>query len=335
MFIKTRKIFISILVMGLLVTWLKINSGQEMEPITLKLGTIDAVKSPANIATNKFAQWVSQKTNGKVKVEVYPASQLGYSVSQIESIMKGSLEMGQFAVGFFPPYIKDWEILTLAFAFKDQDHLKRFLASETNKYIKDQFLKEYRVRVLVENWLRPPHVIATTKPVRKPDDLKGLKIRVPKIEMYLQNWKQLGASPALIAWEEVYMGLRQGVVEGVDIPFDFIKVMRIYEVAPHITMTNHLLPHARIIINESVYQKLPPNVQKVLIEAGKEAGDFYTQLEKKVVETDREELLKMNIKIYEIDTAPLRERMAILAKELEGKNYWKPGLYDNVQALRK
>ena len=335
MFIRIRKIFISILLIGLSVTWVKTNSAQEIKSITLKLGTIDSVKSPANIATNRFAEWISQKTDGKVKVEVYPASQLGYSVSQIESIMAGALEMGQFAVGFFPPYMRDWEILTLAFAFKDRDHLKRFLASQVNQYIKDQFLKQYGVRVLVENWLRPPHVIATAKPVRKLDDLKGLKIRVPNIEMYLQNWKQLGASPTLIAWEEVYTGLRQGVVEGVDLPFDFINVMRIYEVAPHITMTNHLLPHARLIINESVYQKLPGNVQKALIEAGKETGDFYTQLEKKVAETDREELLKINVKICEIDTAPFRERMAILAKELEAKNYWKPGLYDNIQALRK
>ncbi|MBM4323725.1 MAG: TRAP transporter substrate-binding protein [Deltaproteobacteria bacterium] len=332
---KKGKLIVVGLVMtiGLMIGWAPASSGQT---ITLKLGSIDAVANPANVATLKFAELVGQKTNGKVKIEVYPASQLGNAISQIESIMTGSLDMGQFAVGFFGQYIKDWNILALAFAFKDHDHLKKFLASDTNAQIKDQFLKQYKVRVLVENFLRPPNVISTTKPVRKLDDLKDLKMRVPEIEMYLQNWKQLGTKPTVVAWGETYMGLRQGVVEGVDMPFDFIKGMKFYEVAPHITMTNHLLTHSLVIIGESVYQKLPEEAKKALVDAGREAGDYYGQLWKKGVEADREDLLKtLNAKIYEVDVTPFRERMAPLAKELEGKGYWRNGLYSLVQTLAK
>jgi tripartite ATP-independent transporter DctP family solute receptor len=333
---KKGKLVIGLMMIaGLMAGWVSISNGQD-KPITLKLGSIDAVANPANVATLKFAELVSQKTNGKVKIEVYPASQLGTAISQIESIMTGSLDMGQFAVGFFGQYIKDWNVLALAFAFKNQDHLRTFLESNTNTQIKEQFLKQYKVRVLVENWLRPPNVIATTKPVRKLDDLKGLKMRVPEIEMYLQNWKQLGTSPTVVAWGETYMGLRQGVVEGVDLPFDFIKGMKFHEVAPNITMTNHLLTHALIIMNEDVYQKLSAEAKKALTDAGKEAGDFYVQLGRKAVETDREELSnKLNAKIYEVDSTPFRERMAPLAKELEGKKYWQAGLYEAIQAIGK
>jgi len=322
-------------VLALILGWVPFSYSQD-KPITLRLGSIDAVVNPANTATLKFAELVSQKTNGKVKIEVYPASQLGTAISQIESVMTDSLDMGQFAVGFFGQYIKDWNVLALAFAFKNQDHLRKFLSSDTNTQIKDQFLKQYKVRVLVENWLRPPNVIATTRAVKKFEDLKGLTMRVPEIEMYLLNWKQLGTSPMVVAWGETYMALRQGMVEGVDLPFDFIKGMKFHEVAPHITMTNHLLTHALIIINENVYQKLPTDVKKVLVDAGKEAGEYYVQLGNKAVETDRDELMKkLNAKIYEVDAAPFRERMAPLAKELEGKKYWRAGLYDAIQTMGK
>lgn len=336
MFRKRVKVFPAIFIVAqLLVVWMTVAHGHELEGITLKLGMIDAMESLEGVATNKFAEWVSKKTNDKVRVQVYPSSQLGYSISQIEAITKGALEMGQFGVGFFPPYIKDWNILTLAFLFKDQDHLKKFLGSAINKQINDQFLKQYKVRVLVENWLRPPNVIATTRPVKSLDDLKGLKIRIPGIEMYLQNWKQLGVQPTLVPWGEVYKAVQEGAVEGVDLPFDFIKIMKFHEVAPHITMTNHLLTYGRIIIHEGVYQKLPAEWQKALIEAGREAGDFYTQLMRKGIETDKEELLKLNAKIYQMDITAFREKMALLARELEGKNYWKPGLYDSIQAMAK
>ena len=167
---KKEKIVIGLLIIaGLIIGWVPASSSQD-KPITLKLGSIDAVANPANVATLKFAELVSQKTNGKVKIEVYPASQLGTAISQIESIMTGSLDMGQFAVGFFGQYIKDWNVLALAFAFKDHDHLRKFLESDTNTQIKDQFLKQYKVRVLVENFLRPPNVICddqTRKEIRR------------------------------------------------------------------------------------------------------------------------------------------------------------------------
>jgi len=330
---KKRGLIGLVIVIALSLFWVPVSFSQT---ITLKLGTIDAVPNPANVATMKYAELVGKKTNGKVKIEVYPASQLGTAISQIESIMTGSLDMGQFAVGFYGQYIKDWNILALAFAFKDADHLKKFLASETNAQIKEQYLKQFKVRVLAENFLRPPNVIATTKPVRKLEDLKDLKMRVPEIEMYLQNWKQLGTKPTVVAWGETYMGIKQGVVQGVDLPFDFVKGMKFYEAAPHITMTNHLMTNAVIIINENVYQKLPADAKKALAEAGNEAGDYYVQLWKTGIDADREELsTKLGAKIYDIDRTSFQERMTPLAKELEQKNYWRAGLFDAVQKLAK
>ena len=320
-----------LIVLGLFFTWVS----EPMAQQKLKLGTIDAVANPANVATLKFAELVSQKTNGKVKIEVYPASQLGNAISQIESIMTGSLDMGQFVQNFYSQYMKDWNIISLAFVFRNQDHMRKFLASDLNSQVKEQFIKQFKVRLLSENWLRPPNVICTTKPVKGLNDLKDFIMRVPEVEMYLQNWKAMGCKPTVVAWGEVYMSLRQGVVEGVDLPFDFIKGMKFHEVAPHITMTNHLLTNATVVINEEIYQKLTPDVKKALAEAAQEAGDYYFQMGAKTVDTDREELLKkLNAKIYDVDLAPFRARSFALAKELEAKGYWKPGLYEAVQAIK-
>ncbi len=300
----------------------------------LKLGNIDAVGNPAHVANEKFAELVTEKTGGRVTIELYPAGQLGGAIDQIESVSMGTQEMGEFAATFYGQYIKDYNIISLAFLFEDQDHQVAFLKSDINTAIKDKFAEEFGVRIIAENWLRPPNVIATTKSVQNLDDLVNLKMRVPEIEMYLLNWTQLGTNPTVVAWGETYLALEQGVVEGVDMPFDFIKGMKFYEPAPYVLMTNHLLTNANVIINEEVWQGLPEEIQVALVEAAEEAGDYYSELAKTVVEEDYQWLLEQGVEIYEIDPAPFMEKMAPLALELEGKDYWSPGLYDEIQALK-
>jgi len=300
----------------------------------LKLGNIDAVGNPAHLANEKLVELVAEKTDGRVTIELYPASQLGGAIDQIESIAMGTQEMGEFAATFYGQYIKDYNIISLAFLFEDQDHQIAFLNSDLNQEIKDKYAEEYGVRIIAENWLRPPNVIATTKSVQSLEDLSGLKMRVPEIEMYLLNWTQLGTNPTVVAWGEVYLALEQGVVEGVDMPFDFIRGMKFYEPAPYVLMTNHLLTNANVIINDEVWQSMPEDIQNALVEAAEEAGDYYTELAKTVVEEDYQWLLEQGVEIYEVDPAPFMEKMAPLALELEEKDYWSAGLYDQIQALK-
>jgi TRAP-type transport system periplasmic protein len=300
----------------------------------LKLGNIDAVGNPAHLANEKLVELVAEKTDGRVTIELYPAGQLGGAIDQIESISMGTQEMGEFAATFYGQYIKDYNIISLAFLFEDQAHQIAFLNSDINTAIKDKFAEEYGVRIIAENWLRPPNVIATTKSVQSLEDLSGLKMRVPEIEMYLLNWAQLGTNPTVVAWGEVYLALEQGVVEGVDMPFDFIKGMKFYEPAPYVLMTNHLLTNANVIINEELWQSLPEDIQKALVEAAEEAGDYYTELAKTVVEEDYQWLLEQGVEISEVDPTPFMEKMAPLALELEGKDYWSAGLFDKIQALK-
>jgi len=306
--------------------------------IELSLGNIDAVTNPANIACQKFVELVSERSNGRVKINLYPAWQLGSAPEQLENVMMGSQDMLEAPIVFWGEYQKDWRILSLAFLWESREHLKTFLQSPIEKEIEKKFLEKQGVKLISTNWFRPFNIIATTRPVRSLEDLKGLKMRVPEIEMYKKNWEAMGCKTTPVTWGEVYLALQQGVVEGVDLPIDFLRGVKFYEVAPYITMTRHLYTNAAIHINKSRWESLPADVQEILIEAANEAGDFYTNLAEGIWRKDvagiKEEKKQVEfIELPESELLAFRERAEQLAEELESEGYWSKGLYEKIQEL--
>jgi len=329
---------VGLMVIGLVLVSLSMAGAAKKAVIELSLGNIDAVTNPANIACQKFVELVKEKSNGRVKVTLYPACQLGSAPKQLENVMMGSQDMLQAPIVFWGEYQKDWRIISLAFLFKNREHLRRFLQSPIEKGIEEKFLKKQGVKIISNNWFRTFNIIATTKPIRSIEDLKGLKMRVPEIEMYLKNWQAMGCKTTPVTWGEVYLALQQGVVEGVDLPIDFLRGMRFYEVAPYIIMTRHLQTNAAVHINKNRWQSLPKDVQQILIEAANEAGDFYTNLAEKSWRKDVAEIKKekKNVEFIELDKdhiRPFRERAKKLAEELENEGYWSKGLYETIQEL--
>ena len=114
----------------------------------------------------------------------------------------GTQDMFQDAAEWMSQFEKDYNILAMAFAFRDQNHLQAFFNSPLNVEIKERLRKDRGIRIIAENWNRAPRDLVSKKPVNSPADLQGIKMRVPKIEMYLLVWKAMGTQPTQVAWGE-------------------------------------------------------------------------------------------------------------------------------------
>jgi tripartite ATP-independent transporter DctP family solute receptor len=303
-------------------------------PIVLKLGNIEAPTNPASLACERMSKLVEQRSNGRLKIEFFPASQLGNAITQIEGVMMGSQDMFQGAAEWMAQFEKDYNILALGFGFRDQKHLQAFFKSPLNKEIKERLQKDRGLRIIAENWDRTPRVLLSKKPVYSPKDLQGIKMRVPEIEMYLKVWKALGTQPTQVAWGETYLALMQGVVDAMEGPFDTLLAMKFFEAAPNISLTNHLITASSVSINDKKFMSLPKDLQDILLVSAKDAGDYFTQLGIETYDKDKKEMESKGAKFVVVDRKPFQEKMIPLIKELEDQGKWSKGLYQKVQNLK-
>jgi tripartite ATP-independent transporter DctP family solute receptor len=297
---------------------------------------VGGVHSPTSFETKgleKFAELAAQKSGGAVTVKVFPAGQLGDAVSMIENVMMGALDMFANVADWNQNVVKDYGIMAMPFAFRDQEHMKKFLASDLYAGMKKEMIEKKNLRVLADNWYRVPRVLVTKFPVTSLKDLEGRKFRLANIKAYVETWKALGMKPTILPWSESYLSLKTGVVDGMDSPFSSVFPEKFYQAAPYITMTNHSVAPFNILISEAVFKKQPKAQQEALISAGREAGEFYTKAIEAEFETHKAKMTADGAKVSGIDVKPFVEKARPVATQLEKDGDWTPGLFDKVSKL--
>jgi TRAP-type C4-dicarboxylate transport system substrate-binding protein len=223
----------------------------------------------------------------------------------------------------------------MGFLFRDQNHLNAFLASERQTQFKDELVKKAGMRVLADNGIGAPRVLISKKPINSPDDMKGMNMRVPSIEMYLKTWKGVGVNCVSIPWGESYMALSQGTADALESPLGSIYGMKFHEAAKYITMTNHVYSPYVMVINEKSYNKLTDKQKAIVSECAIEAGKLFTQYDATAVKEKVLEMEKQGVKINaNPDIKAFQAKLSTVAADSEKAGLWPVGLYDYVQALK-
>lgn len=297
----------------------------------LRLGGVHAPNSFETQGLRKFAELAAKKSGGSIKITVYPAGQLGKERAMIDMISIGAIDMFANVADWNQHLLKDFAVLSMPFAFRDLDHLKKFQASPTYDKLREQMRSEKKVRVLADNWYRLPRVLLTNKPVASIKDVQGLKLRMPDIQSFVKTWSAFGAKPAIVPFAEAFIAIKTGVVDGMEAPLSAIYAQKFYQVAPNITMTNHGMAPFNILMNEASYAKLSAAEQKALTEAAKAAGDFYTQLIAEQFQGQRKKMEAEGAKFAKIPLAPFTEHAGKIAAELEERGLWRKGLFAEIQ----
>jgi len=263
------------------------NSGGQ---IVLKVGHPLTETSHFQKGLEKFADLVKEKSGGKVQVEIYANGLLGQDRDMIEGMQLGTLDMGLVASAPIAQFEPSFGLFDLPFLFRDYNHAY----AVADGPIGQDLMKKLEAKGIVglgiwDNGFR--HVYTTKKEIKTPDDLKGLKIRVMQNPIHMETFKALGAIPTVMAYGEVYTALQQGTIDGAENSIPVIYSGRFQEVSKFVSKTGHFWGATPLLVSKKVWDGLPPEAQKAVMDAAKEAGVYERQVTQQM-ETDFTEKLK-------------------------------------------
>jgi tripartite ATP-independent transporter DctP family solute receptor len=243
-------------------------------PITLKLAHVVSTSAPYHIGAMEFAKLVDQKTKGQLKIEIYPGGQLGKGEREcIEGLQIGTIDLVATSTGPVGGFVPQMLVVDLPFLFRDNSHVDKVLDGPIGEgLLKDLSKAGIKGIAFWENGFR--NLTNNKHPVNKPEDVKGLKLRTMENEVHMDAFRTLGADPTPMTWGEVYTSLQQGVIDGQENPINIIRTHKIYEVNKNLALTGHVYSPALLLMNENKFKSLAPDLQKALMEAGKEAAKF-------------------------------------------------------------
>jgi TRAP-type C4-dicarboxylate transport system substrate-binding protein len=298
----------------------------------LTFGGSDAIGSILDRQNLRFTACVNDKAAGKVKVNFIQGEQLGSDVQVIEQTMQGSVQLYGDVLDWYANWVKDYAILAWGFTFRDADHMQKFLDSPTYVAMAEKLRKEQGLRILAAAPTQP-RILFSKKPVVAVNDLNGVKMRVPEIKTYLILWETLGTRPSRLAWGEIYLGLKTGVVEAAEGPISSAYAAKFHEAAPNVIRTDHLMSSAHITMNDKAFSALPPDVQKVVTDCAAEA----VQNTRKTAQAETEDVVRKmateGAKVTPIDKAPIQQRAKEGVAKMEKDGAWSSGLWDQIQKL--
>jgi len=216
-------------------------------------------------ADYRFAKMVGEKTNGKVRIEVYPAGQLYKGSSIVKAVMSGAVEMGIVFNGALTGPVPLMDLFELHFIFRDYDHILKAWNGEVGEKIREEMEKNNIKALGFDAYGDSFSVVNKQRPVKMPKDFKGLKIRAAA-PMHAEAVRALDASPVMMSSSEVYMALQRGTIDGAISGPTSIEKRKWYESAKYITLPGAGYSLWPIMINLKVWKGLPPDVQGVMQE---------------------------------------------------------------------
>ncbi len=239
---------------------------------TLKLGYALSATSHYGQGANAFAAEIEKQSQGRFKIEQFPASALGGEREMVEGAQLGTVDLVITSTGPVGNFVPETLITDIPFLFRDYAHARGVLDGP----IGQEILAKFPARGLIalawaENGFR--HLTNKTRAVNAPDDMKGLKVRTMENQVHMTAFRTLGALPTPMAWPEVFTALAQGTVDGQENPIPVIVSAKLNEVQKYLTLTGHVYSPALVIMAPAVYNPLSDADKKMFVEAAKVGGN--------------------------------------------------------------
>jgi tripartite ATP-independent transporter DctP family solute receptor len=228
-------------------------------------------------AALRYAEFVQKQTGGKLVIEVHPAGSLGNDPGILQNLRTGVLEMGMTGNPFFTSFAPKLNALDLPYLFDDYAHVYRVVDGPIGaKLLADLEANQLKGIAFWEIGFR--NLTNSVRPVRAPEDIKGLKVRTTPNPAHVSAFKTLGAIPTPMPFPEVYLALQTKAVDGQENPVNLIHASKFHEVQKHLTLTRHAYTVSIVAMNLGRYRALPADQQKVLLDAARDAAGFQRKL---------------------------------------------------------
>ncbi len=260
------------------------------ETYVLKFNHVLAESEPFNDGFLKWADNVKARTNGGLVIEVFHSAQLGVEEDIIEQLKNGA-NVGQNTdsarLGMYVPEIA---VMNAPYFVETIDDVVKLNELPSIQQWKQELEEEHGIKILSFNWVQGLRHMVTNKPIRTPEDLKGLRVRTPGAPIWQESIKAIGATPVALPFGEVYVGLQQGAIDGADLVYRNVTGAKLYESAKYMSETGHILLINFQIISKEFFDSLPKEYQDILVEECDLAGIETSKLMEVETEMLKEEL---------------------------------------------
>jgi len=242
----------------------------EQEAVELVLAHSYQEGQPQVVCGTDVIKEIAEAANVGLTIEVFGASQLGGDADRIESVISGDIDIDVQGASALAAVYEPMSVVDGAFVFDDSDHLYRFFTSDASDDLTQGFEGATGVAILGA-WNTGARQFTANVPINGPDDLQGLRMRFPPSPQFLLNAEAMGAEPVEVAFEELYLALQQGTVDGQENPIVNIDAINLDEVQDYISMSSHQLSSNLVVINADTWSQLSPEQQQALADGVEEA----------------------------------------------------------------
>ncbi len=278
----------------------------QAEKIVLRAGHPANADEPYHLGLVEMARIVKEKSNGRVEIQIYPAMQLGSEKAMIEGLLLGTMDIVVTANGSLTNFVPQLGILDLPFLFRNRNHMYGVMDGAVGQEFKKS-MEERGFHLLGFYDAGVRHIMTSNKPINAYEDLQGLKIRTMPVPAHIASFNAFGANAVAVDYGELYGGLQTGLIDGAEAANTNYNLKKFYEVAPHWAQIGWVILAADAIMSQKRFHSLPPDIQDILTEAGRQSA----VLERQAYADSDNRLLSVlqskGVKVTYPDQAPFRE----------------------------
>ena len=284
---------------------------------TLKLGHLANEENAWHLAALRFGEELSALTEGRIAVEVFPNESLGKEIDLINGMQLGTVDMtitGESLQNWAPMAA----LLAVPYAYRSLEHMDEVASGEIGERIEAEIVEKAQVRPIAY-FARGPRNLTSGRAITTPEELDGLKMRVPNVPLFVDVWNSLGAAPTPMAFSEVFTSLQSGVIDAQENPLALIRSANFDEVQSHVNLTEHVRSWIYLTIAESTWAGLTEADQEAVMEAAARAQDYERGLLTESLADDQAYLESKGMTFVEVDGAAFQAaaKDAVLANVSE------------------
>ena len=281
--------------------------------VTIRIGNVYPATHTIPVATGKLKELIEQKSKGRIAVQVFNKSELGSEREMAEMTKLGSLEMVLSGLPGTGAYVPELEVMEAFYMYKNVEDLARISAAIYDDLQEFMMPKGF---YLVGMMYQGPRNTLSTKPLKDINDFKGLRLRVPQTPLFVALAKAWGATPTAISLAEVYTSLESGVIAAVESTHETMVTSNFHEKAKYLLTTRHNFYPQPIVVNRAWFEKLPKDLQQVILDSAKEAGVYQLSLHKAADEKALATMKAAGVQVTEVtDVAQFRDPLIAMNKQ--------------------
>jgi tripartite ATP-independent transporter DctP family solute receptor len=274
---------------------------------------------PYTLGMVRYAQLVKERTKGRVAIQVHHSRELGDERQVVEGLQLGTIHLTVSSTGPLGGFVPEMNVVDLPFLFRNPEHAYKVLDGEIGQDLLNKFdLVGIKGLAFWENGFR--HITSAKKAIREPGDLRGLKIRVMENRVHQAAFRQLGADATPMAWGEVFTSLQQGLLDAQENPIPIIYTFKLNEVQKYLSLTAHVYSPAPVLMSKKTWDRLPPDIQKVMLDTAREIARYERGL---IGEQEQKELGELKARgmtvIENPDRAAFREAMRPVFEQFQNQ----------------